>query len=172
VRRGEIPDLYFPDPTAIEPLGTEFVRMMFAHTGLEREVSNLQAAIKGDQEFAGYRWRVHEWPEKMAKLIGTQKLIENDLVTIAEAEEIAKWLTTAKPYCDRRNSLAHGSWWLYKHETSAVEVRSLDYQGRLVIEDYTQRDFCEIAVMLKVHCSELYKLRREIENRRGWHDPR
>ena len=115
-------EVYFPDPTAIEPLGTEFVRMMFAHTGLEREVFSLQAAIKGDPTFAEDRWRVHEWPEKMAKLIGTQKLIENDLVTIAEAEEIAKCLTDAKHYCDRRNRLAHGVWWLYKRETSAIDT--------------------------------------------------
>jgi hypothetical protein len=61
--------LLFPDPTVVEPLATEFVRMMFAHTALEREVFALQASIKGDQKFAGSRWRVHEWPENMAKLI-------------------------------------------------------------------------------------------------------
>jgi hypothetical protein len=161
-------DVYFPDPTVIEPLATEFVRMMFAHTDLERQVFGLQAAIKGDQNFAGSRWFVHEWPEKMAKLIKKEKLIEKHLGTVAEAEEIAKWLTDAKPYCDSRNRLAHGAWWRYYVETSAIEIRW--WESGWVFKRFKLCEICEITGNLKTCSSELYKLRREIEHRRGWHD--
>jgi hypothetical protein len=153
----------------VEPLAVEFVRMMFAHTALERQVFALQAAIKGDQEFPGYRWFVNEWPQNMAKLIRKKKLIEKHLATVAEAEEIAKWLTDAKPYCDRRNRLAHGAWWRYHVETSAIEVRWWD-KKLLVFECFTLRDICEITGNLKAFSSELFKLRRAIEHRRRWHE--
>lgn len=53
-----------------------------------------------------------------------KKLIEKQLATIAEVDEIAKWLTDAKRYCDRRNHLAtaHGGVTTSRH-------RRLKYAG-------------------------------------------
>lgn len=98
-----------------------------------------------------------------------KKLIEKQLATIAEVDEIAKWLTDAKRCCDRRNHLAHGAWWRYHVETSAIEVRWWD-KKLPEFESFTLDDICEITGNLKAFSSELYKLQRAIEDRRGWHD--
>jgi hypothetical protein len=162
--------VHFPDPTVIDPaLATEFMRMMFAHTALERQVFALQAAVRGDQNFPGSRWRVNEWPENMVNLIEKKKSIENGLVTVAEVEEIARWLTNAKPYCDRRNHLAHGAWWLYHVETAAIKIRR--WEGKQpVFECFMLDDICEITGNFKAIAYEIYRLQCAIEDRRGWHD--
>jgi hypothetical protein len=98
-----------------------------------------------------------------------KKLIEKQLATIAEVDEIAKWLTDAKRCCDRRNHLAHGAWWRYHVETSVIEVRWWD-KKLPEFESFTLDDICEITGNLKAFSSELYKLQRAIEDRRGWHD--
>ncbi len=161
-------NILFPDPDIISPLAIMFARMMFAHAQFEQEVRILQGAITNDRTFGEQRrnqWGAKERPKKMAKLIKAH------LGTIPEAREIAKILTDAKPYCERRDFLAHGIWWRYSQKTSTITVRGgSSKKGPPHMKDYTETDIAMIVGWFKAFSAELYKLRAAIEHRRGDHD--
>src|ERR1700730_2265815 len=107
--------IYFREAEDIGPHAIAFAQVMFAHSEFEREVCSLQGVITNDLSFGERRsnqWRVHERPERVAKLIKTH--LGDDL---QEAEPIVKLLSDAIGPCDQRNFLAHGEWWSFNTRT-------------------------------------------------------
>src|SRR5262249_44513217 len=104
-------------------------------------------------------------PKRMAKLIEERP----GLVEDQEATEIIQILKAAIGPCDRRNLLAHGRWWRFDTKTSTITIRG-ERKGEPKMADYTETNIFEIDLQLSALAADLYKVRREIEHRRGDHD--
>jgi hypothetical protein len=148
--------IYFPEADIIPSFAYAFMRMMFAHANFEGEVDRLQRAITSAK--SGKRWDARSRPNRMADLI------EKHLGSIPEAKPITQILTHAIDPCDRRNLLAHGRWWRFDPKTATITIRG-ERKGQAEWADYTEAEISRIAVELKGHAAELYKLRRSIEER-------
>jgi hypothetical protein len=63
--------LHFPDPDSNElrPFGQAFVRMMFAHAELEREILSLRNSIRGNSDFREKLPPPRDRPDWIKKLI-------------------------------------------------------------------------------------------------------
>jgi hypothetical protein len=169
-RDTDMPDphaIYFPEAESIPSLALAFMRMMFAHANFDVEVRRLQATITmkpdGEQPDTVNLGNARERPERM------RKLIEKHLGSIPEKEPIVRILNDAIDACDERNLLAHGEWWRFDSKTSTIKVRG-ERKGQLEWADYTEDGIVRIDVKLRALKTELYKLRRDIEHRRGDHD--
>jgi len=158
----------FPQPEDIPQLTTAFMRMMMAHAEFEREVRTLQSSVTKDPNFGEQRnnqWPARERPNRMAKLI------EEKLGQIPETKAIVKLLKDARVPNDKRNELVHGTWWRFNPRTATITVRAGSQQkNKNQFAEYTEERILEIADAFKAFSAELYKLRRDIENRRGDHD--
>jgi hypothetical protein len=158
----------FPQPEDIPELTTAFMRMMMAHAKFEREVRTLQSSVTKDPNFGEQRnnqWPARERPNRMAKLI------EEKLGQIPETKAIVKLLKDARVPNDKRNELVHGTWWRFNPRTATITVRAGSRQkNKNQFAEYTEERILEIADAFKAFSAELYKLRRDIENRRGDHD--
>jgi hypothetical protein len=145
-----------------------FMRMMMAHAKFEREVRTLQSSVTKDPNFGEQRnnqWPARERPNRMAKLI------EEKLGQIPETKAIVKLLKDARVPNDKRNELVHGTWWRFNPRTATITVRAGSQQkNKNQFAEYTEERILEIADAFKAFSAELYKLRRDIENRRGDHD--
>jgi hypothetical protein len=155
----------FPDPNEIGPHAITFAAMMFAHAALEREISALQDVITKTPGFGERRlnlWSARERPRRIVKLIETHRGDE-----LPHTNQIAKLLIEAVDPCEQRNLLAHGTWWCFNRRTSAVVVRGAvrwDYpESQPKQREYTADDIYALAEKLKTIETELYKLRRAIE---------
>jgi hypothetical protein len=153
-----VPDeRHFPDAEEVKPHAMAFARLMFAHARFESGIRELQSAITGCQSFGEQRdnqWNARVRPERMAKLI------KDKLGDIEEAEPIAAVLEKSKKPSDDRNILAHGIWWCFNRETSALTVRSgTIWKG--------VGDINRVADTFDDLEADLYKIRRQIEKRRA-----
>jgi hypothetical protein len=156
--------VYSPQPEIIQPLALVFTRMMFAHAGFEEELRQLQGVITHDPEFGEQRenqWSAKQRPQRMAKLI------EEHLGHIPEIEPIVQLLKQAIDPCHQRNHPVHGQWWRFNPKTSLVSVRSGTQwaDGRPRYIDYSEAEITTIALTFAGLGAELYKLRREIQQR-------
>ena len=158
--------VYFPEPEDIIPVALAFARMMFAHAAFEREVRELQAAItcvQGFGEQRGHQSRsARTRPDDMAKLIADHR------GAIPEAEPIKNILMKAISVCDDRNLLAHGEWWRFDPDTSAINVRGgtqWNDDGLVDHKAWTEAEIDAVTEKLKDFEVELFKLRRAIEQR-------
>ena len=140
----------FPDPGEIAPHAMAFARMMFAHTGFEREVAALQDAITqtiGFGERRANQYSTRERPALMVALI--EKYRGKD---IAQTGDIAKWLTDAIDPCEQRHLLAHGTWWGFDHATAKIIVRGATRREHPDIppeqREYTASDIEAVATKL------------------------
>jgi hypothetical protein len=99
------------------------------------------------------------------------KLIKDHPATVQDQEtsEIGRILTDAIDLCDQRNLLAHGRWWRFDANTATIKIRG-ERKGEPEFADYTESEILRIAMGLKMLTSDLYKVRREIEHRRGDYD--
>jgi hypothetical protein len=142
----------FPQPEDIPQLTAAFMRMMMAHAAFEWEVRTLQSSVTKDPNFG--EQRKNQWPAgKRPRLMA--KLIDEKLGQIPESKAIRKLLKDACVPCYKRNDLVHGTWWRFEQQTETITVR-------LGSQQKNKDTFAESA--------ELYKLRRDIESRRGDHD--
>jgi hypothetical protein len=157
-------DVYFPEAEIIQPLAMAFMRMMFAHAEFEEQVRRLQRAITNDPEFA-QQWDTRKRPKRMAKLIKNHP----GLIQEKEASEIVRVLTGAIAPCEQRNLLAHGRWWRFDPKTSTIKIRG-ERKGEPEWADYTEPKISTIGIELRTLAADLYKVRRDIEQRRGDHD--
>ena len=141
----------FPPAEAIpQSLGVAFMRMMMAHA-------------KFESEQPGNRWAADKRPKLMVELI------EEKLGQIPETEAIEQLLQDAfRP--DQRNHLAHGIWWAFDPRTASIHVRG----GAVYSEEeedqfgeYSEETISAIADRFETLEADLYKLRRDIEKRRG-----
>ena len=75
--------------------------------------------------------------------------------------------TDAIAACDDRNLLAHGEWWRFDPDTSAIEVRGGTQwnDGRVDYKNYTLTEISAITAKFDDLEAELFKLRRCIEER-------
>jgi hypothetical protein len=163
-------------------LAMAFMRMMFAHAEFEEHVRDLQDTImkappKRPHVFArllhllnrgwksgGGLGNARQRPKRMANLIKARpRLVEDQ-----EATEIIRVLKAAIGPCDRRNLLAHGRWWRFDSKTSTITIRG-ERKGEPKFADYTEAEIFEIDLELSALATNLYKVRREIERRRGDH---
>jgi hypothetical protein len=165
---------FFPKPEAVPlSLAVAFLRMMMMHAAFEREVRSLQSSVARDPNDPntnfGEQARNQWGPRKRAKLM--TELIEQKLGQIPETEAIAKLLDDAIAPTDARNYLAHGTWWSVSSPTATIEVRSsIQRKGENQFADYTEERIRAIADEFETLAAELYKLRSDIEHRRGDHD--
>jgi hypothetical protein len=99
------------------------------------------------------------------------KLIEENLGQIPETKAIHKLLKDARAPGNKRNDLVHGTWWRFERRTATITVRrGSQRKNKDQFAEYTEERILEIADAFKDIAVELYKLRRDIENRRGDHD--
>jgi hypothetical protein len=158
--------LYFPNPDsdALRPFGQAFVRMMFAHARLEREIRDLQDAITGKSGFGEQAplCSARGRPEVIKKLIA--KHAPRMRGTVA----IYRLLRKAIKPCDDRNLLAHGDWWCFD-QAGTITVRG----GKSFVKgkppkrrDFTLGKIDRIASDLRDIEDGLYRLRWQIEQRR------
>jgi hypothetical protein len=176
--------IYFPEAEIMPSLAMAFMRMMFAHAEFEEQVRRLQAAIVatparrphaflrllrllnfGRNTGGGGLGNSRIRPKRMAKLIKDRP----GLVKDQEATQIVQILKAAIGSCDRRNVLAHGRWWRFDTKTSTIKIRG-ERSGESQWADYTEAKILAIHGELRALAAELYKLRRDIEHRRGDHD--
>jgi hypothetical protein len=175
--------IYFPEAESMPSLAMAFMRMMFAHAEFEEHVRDLQDTImktppKRPHVFArllrllsrgfkigGGLGNARQRPKRMAKLIKERPgLVENQ-----EASEIGRILKAAIGPCDQRNLLAHGRWWRFDPKTSTITIRG-ERKGEPEWAEYTGPKISDIHFELNELVEDLYKVRREIERRRGDHD--
>jgi hypothetical protein len=159
--------IYFPQPEAVPEFAMAFMNMMFAHAEFEEQVSRMQATIAINPDFAERRWDARKRPKRMAKLIKAHPATVQD----REAIEIERILTDAIELCDQRNLFAHGRWWRFDTKTETVRIRG-ERKGEPKFAGYAAHEISGIAMQFKMLASDLYKLRRDIEQRRGDHDVR
>jgi hypothetical protein len=157
----------FPQPEDIPRLTMAFMQMMMAHAAFEREVRTLQSSVTKDPNFGEQRnnqWPADKRPNRMAKLIGEK------LGQIPETKTIKKLLKDARVPSDKRNELVHGTWWRFDRRTATITVRcGSQRKNKDQFAEYSEERIVEIADAFKTLSAELYKLRRDIENRRGDH---
>ena len=159
----------FPQPEDIpQSLAIAFMRMMMEHAALEAEVRALQSSVANDPNYgeqARNQWTTRQRAERMSGLIAEK------LGQIAETEAIVKLLDDAIAPSDARNILAHGTWWGFDAQTATISVRGgIQREGEDQYTDYTEGRIQAIADQFQTLEIELYKLRRNIEHRRGDHD--
>jgi hypothetical protein len=158
----------FPKPEDIPGLTMAFMRMMMAHAEFEREVRTLQSSVTRVPDFGEQRqnqWQADKRPNRMARLI------EEKLGHIPETEAIKKLLKDVRVPNNKRNELVHGTWWRFDPRTRTLTVRSgSERKDKGKFLEYNEGRILEIADGFKALSLELYKLRREIENRRGDYD--
>lgn len=154
----------FPDVEEIVPHAIAFARMMFAHSGFEREVAALQDAITkapGFGEQQCNKWGTRQRPARMVKLI------EERRGQLPQTAKIEKLLTEAISPCDQRNLLAHGAWWGFNRPAATIIVRSATRwkhpEEPPEHREYTVVTIVAITEKFKDIEAELFKLRREIE---------
>ncbi len=158
----------FPDPNEIEPHAIALAGMMFAHAAFEREISALQDVITKTPSFGEQRrnqWSARERPRRMVKLIEGYRGNE-----LPQTKEIEKLLIEAVDPCEQRNLLAHGTWWCFNRRTATVVVRGAvrweHPESSPEQREYAAEDIYAVAEKLKTIETELYKLRRTIEEPR------
>jgi hypothetical protein len=175
--------IYFPKAKDVPQFAMAFTDMMFAHAEFEEQIRDLQAAIMKtppkrphvfarllrllnvDRKTGGGLGNARQRPKRMAKLIKDRP----GLVTDQEKNEIVEILKAAIGPCDKRNLLAHGRWWRFDPKTSTIKMWG-ERKGKRQTVDHTETEILGIADELKGLALELYKVRREIERRRGDHD--
>ena len=139
----------FPPAEAIpQSLGVAFMRMMMAHA-------------KFESEQPGNRWAADKRPKLMVELI------EEKLGQIPETETIEQLLQDAfRP--DQRNHLAHGIWWAFDPRTASIHVRGgIQREDEDQFGEYSEQTILAIADRFETLEADLYKLRSDIEKRRG-----
>ena len=156
--------ILFPEAEIIQPFAMAFMRMMFAHARFEQEVRWLQRAITKNPKF-DKRWKTCERPMRMARLIENHPGQVED----REASEIERILTDAIKPCDERNLLAHGRWYRFDPKTLTISIRG-EQKGEPEWSDYTESAILQIDGELRALATDLYKVRSDIEHRRGDHD--
>jgi len=148
-----------------QSLAIAFMRMMMAHASFESEVRALQGVITKDQYYGEQPknlWRAKERPKRMVKLI------EEHLGQIPETDQIRKLLEDACDPTNKRNHLAHGSWWAFDPSTATIDVRGgTQREDEDQFNEYSEETISAIADRFETLEADLYKLRRGIENQHG-----
>jgi hypothetical protein len=148
-----------------QPLAMAFMRMMMAHAKFESEVSTLQGVVANDRYYGEQPenlWSAKKRPTLMVKLI------KERLGQIPETEQIKKLLKDACDPTNKRNHLAHGRWWAFDPSTATIHVRGGIQRGdEDQFDEYSEETISAIAERFEALEADLYKLRSNIENRRG-----
>jgi hypothetical protein len=148
-----------------QSLAMAFMRMMMAYAKFESEVRALQGVVANDRNYGEQpknRWAADERPKRMVKLI------EEKLGHIPETEAIKQLLQDALDPTNRRNHLAHGTWWAFDPQTASIHVRGgTQRQNEDQFGEYSEETILAIAVRFESLEADLYKLRSDIEKRRG-----
>jgi len=149
----------------LQSLAIAFMRMMMAHAGFESEVCAVQGVVANDQYYGEQPenlWSAKKRPNLMVKLI------DERLGQIPETEQIKKLLEDACDPTNKRNHLAHGSWWAFDPGTATIHVRGgIQREDEDQFGEYSEETISAIADRFETLEADLYKLRRGIENRRG-----
>ena len=161
--------LLLPDPDETAPHAMAFARMMFAHTGFEREVAGLQDAITKKIGFGERRTNQYTTRSRPACIV---VLIEKHRgKDFPHTNAIAKLLTDAIDPCEQRHLLAHGTWWGFDHLTAKIIVRGAARWEHPETPPkqwkYAASDIDAVATKLADIAVELFKLRGAITA----HDP-
>jgi hypothetical protein len=156
----------FPGAEAIpQPFAMAFMRMMMAHAKFESEVRAMQSTVANDPRFGEQPenlWSAKKRPKLMVKLI------EQKLGQIPETEAIEQVLQDAFDPTKQRNHLAHGIWWAFDPQTASIHVRGgIQRKDEDPFGEYSEDAISAIASRFEGLEADLYKLRREIEKRRG-----
>jgi hypothetical protein len=150
-----------------QSLAMAFMRMMMAHAKFESQVRALQSTVANDPNYGEQprnRWPADKRPKRMVELI------EEKLGQIPETKDIERLLQDALDPSDQRNHLAHGIWWAFDTRTATIRVRGgTQREGEDQFGEYSEETILAIADRFETLEADLYKLRSDIENRRGDH---
>jgi hypothetical protein len=139
--------------------------MMMAHAKFESEVRALQGVVAKDRYYGEQpenRWAARKRPKRMVELI------KEKLGQIPETEDIRKLLKDACEPTDKRDHLAHGTWWAFDQRTATISVRGgTQRKNEDQFGEYSEKSISAIADSFEALEADLYKLRSNIENRRG-----
>jgi hypothetical protein len=157
---------HFPRADDIpQSLAMAFMRMMMAHAKFESQVRALQSTVANDPSYGEQprnRWPADKRPKLMVKLI-KQKLDQ-----IPETEAIEQLLEDAFDPSNQRNHLAHGIWWAFDPQTASIHVRGgIQREDGDQFREYSEETILAIADRFETVEADLYKLRSDIEKRRG-----
>ena len=148
-----------------QSLATAFMRTMMTHARFESGVSALQGVVANDQHYGEQPknlWSAKKRPKLMVKLI------EEHVGQIPETEQIKKLLEDACDPTNKRNQLAHGTWWAFDPKTATIHVRGgIQREDEDQFSEHSEETISAISDKFETLEAELYKLRRDIENRRG-----
>ena len=152
--------LLLPDPGETAPHAMAFVRMMFAHTGFEREVAGSQDAITKKIGFGERRTNQYTTRSRPARIVA---LIEKHRgKDFPHTNAIAKLLTDAIDPCEQRHLLAHGTWWGFDPLTAKIIVRGAARWERPEIppkqRKYAASDIDAVATKLADIAVELFRI--------------
>ena len=132
---------------------------------LTSQLLTLRRPRRPDADKGGSLGSSRDRPKRIAKLIKERPgLVEDE-----EAKEIDRILKAAIEPCDGRNLLAHGRWWRFDVNAKTIIIRG-ERKGEPEYADYTEGRILSIDGQLNALAADLYKVRREIERRRGDHD--
>jgi hypothetical protein len=139
--------------------------MMMAHANFESEVRALQGVVANNPSYGEQPenlWSAKKRPKLMIKLI------EKCLGQIPETEHIKKLLEHACDPTNKRNHLAHGRWWAFDPSKAIIYVRGgIQREDEDQFGEYSEETISAIAERFEALEADLYKLRSNIENRRG-----
>jgi hypothetical protein len=160
---------YFPDPDdpGLIPFTRAFIRMMFAHADFEHRVSDLVGVIARCPRFGEKpenRWSARARPEKIKQLVLEHQAKHPG--GLPEIDNIIDYLARSIVLCDRRNLLAHGTWWELNVEASSITVRSGTVRpGEEQHQRFTVGEIQQVADTFLDLEAQLYKIQRAIEAR-------
>jgi hypothetical protein len=148
-----------------QPFAIAFMQMMMAHANFESEMCALQGIVANNPRYGKQPenlWSAKNRPKVMVKLI------KERLGQIPETEDIKKLLEDACDPTNKRNHLAYGRWWAFDPSTATIHVRGGIQRGdEDPFDEYSEETISAIAERFETLEADLYKLRSNIENRRG-----
>jgi len=148
-----------------QSLAVAFMQMMMAHAKFESEVRALQSTVANDRSYGEQPqnwWSAKNRPKRMVKLI------EERLGQIPETGAIEQLLQDAVDLTNQRNHLTHGIWWAFDLQTASIRVRGgIQREGEDQFREYSEETILAIAGRFETLEADLYKLRSNIEKRRG-----
>ena len=148
-----------------QSLAMAFMRMMMAHAKFESELRALQSTVANEPYYGEQpknQWSADKRPKRMVQLI------EERLGQIPETEAIKRLLQDAIDPTNRRNHLAHGTWWTFDPQMASIHVRGgIQRDDEDQFRQYSEETILAIADRFETLEAHLYMLRSNIEKRHG-----
>ena len=135
-----------------------FGRLMFGYANLDREIVDIVSAATGRDGF------IRRDASKVSHQV--EKFIVKHVGQIVEMKAIKEQLDRSIGLFHLRNDLAHGHWWRFDPSNESIEVRRDRIRDGEQFVTVTQAQLEQAAEQFEDIETNLFKIRRTIENRR------